>query len=480
MTEFSLRLSDGTHVVLPPSLGAITTYVLLEQEQWFEKETQFVARWLKHGMNAIDIGANLGVYSLPAARMIGPNGQVYAYEPSSETRRMLEASKRKNRAINLNIIAAALSDNERDGKLFLGASSELNTLEGSGDGEAIRISSLDAEQTARNWGKIDFLKIDAEGEELRILEGGKSFFVSQSPLIMFEVKAGDHINKELRAAFVALGFGLYRQLGGAAVLVPVTSDEELDGYEINLFAIKPEQAATLAKDGLLLESIPNWKPDDTSRREAFDLIKVQSFAPTFAQLINAPLDDTYREALAGYAIWRAANRPLAERVGALRFACDSLQTLCDTLPSLARLSTLARIASEFGRRSVSASALKGLTDMLKDGSGRMEEAFWPASARFDKIPPGAQVMEWFVVSALEQFERTAFFSSTFGNSGIDLDWLVRQPFVSTEMERRRVLKYALAGQKMNVPARLMTSHDDHINSDRWRAGDVPNTFVSRR
>ncbi|MBN8982264.1 MAG: FkbM family methyltransferase [Rhizobiales bacterium] len=479
MTEFSLRMSDGTHIVLPPSLSAITTYVLLEQEQWFEKETQFLARWLKRGMNVIDIGANLGVYSLPAARMAGPTGQVYAYEPASETRRMLEAGKRKNRSINLNVIAAALSDSERDGKLFLGTSSELNTLEGSGDGEAIRISSLDAEQAARNWGRIDFLKIDAEGEELRILDGAKSFFASQSPLVMFEVKAGERINEELRAAFVALGFRLYRQLGGAAILVPVAPDAALDGYEINLFAIRPEQAAELAKDGLLADAIADWTPDEVARAKALDLIKTQAFAPTFAQLIGAPLDETYREALAGYAVWRGAEGSLSERVGALRFACDKLQALCDTLPSLARLSTLARVSSDFGCRSVSANALQSLTGMLKDGTGRMEEAFWPASARFDKIAPGAHVMEWFVVSALEQFERTAFFSSTFGNSGVDLDWLVRQPFVSAEMERRRILKYAQAGRTMDVPKRLMTSGPDHINSDKWRAGQVPNTVAKR-
>jgi FkbM family methyltransferase len=478
MTEFSLRMTDGTHVVLPPSLDAITTYVLLEQEQWFEKETHFLARWLKRGMNVIDIGANLGVYSLPAARMVGPAGQVYAYEPASGTRRMLEASKKKNRAINLNIIPAALSNGERDGQLFLGASSELNTLEGTGDGEAIKITSLDAEQAARNWGKIDFVKIDAEGEEMRILQGAKSFFAQQSPLVMFEVKAGERINEELREAFIALGFNLYRQLGGAVVLVPVTSNEAMDGYEINLFAVRPEQAAALAKDGLLVEAIADWQPDDAARAKALDLIKAQIFAPTFAQLIDAPIDATYREALAGYAAWRS-NQPLAERVGALRFACDTLKALCDSLPSLARLSTLARITAEYGRRSDSADALKALSDLLRSGAGRMEEAFWPASARFDAIAPGAKVMEWFVVSALEQFERTAFFSSTFGNSGVDLDWLAQQPFVSAEILRRRILKYAQAGRTMDVPKRLMTSSADHVNSDKWRAGLVPNTVARR-
>lgn len=479
MTEFSLRTADGTHIVLPCSLGAITTYVLLEQEQWFEKETHFLSRWLKRGMNVIDIGANLGVYSLPAARMVGPAGQVYAYEPASDTRRMLDASKKKNRSINLNIVAAALSDGERDGQLFLGASSELNTLDGTGPGEAVKITSLDAEQVTRNWGKIDFIKIDAEGEEERILAGAKAFFAQQSPLVMFEVKAGDTTNERLREAFIALGFGLYRLLGSAPVLVPVAPGEAMDGYELNLFAIRPEQVATLKRDGLLVDEIPEWQPDDKARSRALDLIRAQTFAATFAQLIDAHIDSSYRDALAGYATWRSADIPLSERCGALRFACDTLKTLCETGPSLARLSTLARISSEFGRRSVSADALKAIKDLLQSGTGRMEEAFWPASARFDKIAPGAKVMEWFVVSALEQFERTAFFSSTFGNSGVDLDWLAQQPFVSAEIERRRVLKYAQAGQRMDVPKRLMTSGADHINSDKWRAGLVPNTVARR-
>ena len=65
MDDMLLRMADGTRIVVPPSLDAITTYVILEQEKWFEKEATFVASWLQPGMTVIDIGANLGVYSLP-------------------------------------------------------------------------------------------------------------------------------------------------------------------------------------------------------------------------------------------------------------------------------------------------------------------------------------------------------------------------------------------------------------------------------
>jgi len=68
----------------------------------------------------------------------------------------LAISKASNGADNLHIIAAALSDGEREGHLVLAASSELNSLDGTGPGETVQITSLDAEQKIHNWGAIDF------------------------------------------------------------------------------------------------------------------------------------------------------------------------------------------------------------------------------------------------------------------------------------------------------------------------------------
>jgi FkbM family methyltransferase len=481
MADMFLRMTDGTHIVVPASLDAMTTYVILEQETWFEKEMAFVARWLRPGMTAIDIGANLGVYSLPMARLVGPAGQVFAYEPATETRRLLAISKARNAADNLHIVAAALSDGERSGHLVLAASSELNSLDGDGPGETVQITSLDAEATSRNWGAIDFLKIDAEGEEERILTGAGAFFASRSPLVMFEVRAGEKQNMGLPAAFVAMGFGLYRLLAGAPVLVPAGAQEVLDGYELNLFAAKPDRAAALAAEGYLVETIPQWAPDDRSRAKAQALFQAQPFAAVFAALPGGAVaaEPAFRDALAGYAIWRSQDVALPERCAALQFACDTLTMLCEKEASLPRLSSLARIACENGRRTISVRVLQIMADMLKSGKGRIMEPFWPANPRFDDVPPGANVVQWFVVAALEQFERTAFFSSVFGNSGVDLDWLGKQPLVSAEIERRRILQRLRKGEKMAVPPQLLVPAPDHLNADVWRQGLVPNTIVPR-
>lgn len=479
MGQLSLRMADGTHIVVPPSLDAITTYVILEQEKWFEKEPAFLSRWLKPGMTALDIGANLGVYSLPMARLVGPEGQVFAYEPASEPRRLLALSKAKNGAANLHLIDAALSDSAREGRLVLGTSSELNSLDGDGPTEAIRITSLDNELSSRNWSSIDFVKIDAEGEEERILLGATAFFSKHSPLVMFEVKAGPKQNDNLPAAFAKLGFGVYRLLDGAPLLVPVQTGEPLDAFELNLFSAKPDRAAALAHDGLLIETIPHWEIDDAARSKALALFEAQPFASIFAALSGGSVADdaVYRDSLACYALWRSQDLTWPVRYAALKHAYSTLEPLCRKQASLPRLSTLARIASDLGYRSVAVGALQLVADVLKGGKGRIAEPFWPACPRFDHVAPGTDPVGWFVAAALEQLELSASHSSWFAASRIDLDWLARHPLACIEIERRRILQRARANRQIDVPSRLLSAAADHANAETWRSGAVPNTIV---
>jgi len=261
--------------------------------------------------------------------------------------------------------------------------------------------------------------------------------------------------------------------------VPDEPERPIDGYELNLFAAKPDRAAALANEGLLLDAVANWIPGSDDRAKALDLLDAQDFASAFAGMFTGKtdLDPGYHAGLAAYAAWRASERPLAERCGALRFACDTLLAVCQSAPTLARLSTLARATWESGQRGICLLALRSFAQLVAQGAMNVTEPFWSACARFDGLAPGQQRAEWLLASAFEQLDRAATFSSQFAAAEFDLDWLCALPFAAVEMERRRILRHARAGERVEVPARLCVAADDHLNADVWGAGLVPGTWV---
>jgi FkbM family methyltransferase len=457
----------------------MTTYILLEQETWFEKETIFLRHWLQPGMTVIDIGANLGTYSLPMARLVGRTGQVFAYEPGSETRALLERSRELNAADNLQIFAFALSDGAREGRLVFGDSSEFNALGDGGAGETVRITSLDSEEAVRGWRSPDFVKIDAEGEEERILAGGREFFARHSPLVMFEIKAAVTINERLREFFPTIGYRLFRQLGDTPILVPDDATQRVDSFELNLFAAKPDRVSELSQRGLLVAAIPDWAPSESDCKKADAFWRSQQFAALVDMSGGKSVseDSDYRNSLAAYATWRAADQPLAIRCAALAFALRGLRSAWTPDATAGRLSTLARVAWEWGARGESAAVLSRLLGMLQSGQIQFGEPFWPASLRYESIALGNQPGDWFAGATAERFEKAFSFSTICNGPTPFLDWLCSQPFAPTEMERRRVLLAARAGLRPVVPARLRVPAPDHLNASVWDAGEVPGTMV---
>lgn len=476
MNALILRLVDGTAIAVPSTLDAMTTYILLEQETWFEKETAIV-EWFGPGATIVDIGANFGVYSLPLARRVAPGGQVFAYEPASEPRALLEKSRALNRLDNLHVIPAAVSDRPREGRLVFGESSELHRLGTDGAGETVAVTSLDEEARLRDWPTVDFVKIDAEGAEHGVLDGGSTFFARHSPLVMFEFKSGADIDHTIAGRFRTMGYGIFRLLRGAPLLVPVAADETLDRFELNLLAAKPDRAAALARAGRLVETAPpQWQPPE-SATNALDLLRAQSFAPAFWPLFeSAAPAPAYWNVLAAYADWRSETLSPAARYAALLFAYRGILDLCQTGANSARLSTLARIAWELGWNATNLNALNALCRRWQRGPAPLDEVFWPACPRYDAIAPGERTADWFIGGALEQLERSSAYSSAFFDAPSNLDWLAAQPFASPEMERRRLLKRLRRGERVAASARLSVPGPGHINAEVWRDGLVPNSL----
>jgi FkbM family methyltransferase len=252
--SWTLQTRSGTTLCVPPSLGSLTTYVLLEQEAWFEPEIGWLARVLEPGMHALDIGANHGIYALEMARAVGPGGHVWAFEPTRSPRRRFEASVAANGlADRITVVDAGLAECAGEAQFAIQANSELNSRTGVGDTrEQVRLLALDEFLQAQAPGRrIDFVKLDAEGDELRVLTGGARFFTSQSPVVMFEFKHGRADNLALVQTWRRLDFDIFRLGPELGVLLPFDPARDETAFALNLFALRRPEQERLAARGLL-------------------------------------------------------------------------------------------------------------------------------------------------------------------------------------------------------------------------------------
>jgi len=252
--SWQVTTTNGITLRLPPSMRSLTTYVMLEQECWFEPEMSLLPRLLTPGTNALDIGANHGLYTLEIARC-APGGRVWAFEPTSvpraRLRRSVEDAGLSQRVV---VVDAALAERVGEASFAVHDNSELNSREGEGGRrERVRLETLDRYLETHAPGlPIDFVKLDAEGDETRVLAGAQRFFATQSPVVLFEYKHGTKVNGALLDAWHDLGYGLFRWSAELALLLPFDTVTTEAAFALNLVAVRPAQQAVLAARGLLV------------------------------------------------------------------------------------------------------------------------------------------------------------------------------------------------------------------------------------
>ena len=475
-----LRIADGNLITVPASLQYLSTYVLLEQEDWFEKELPFVRSFLQPGMRALDIGANYGVYSVGIGKAVGPTGRVWAFEPCSGTLSFLRDTLAANAMAQVVVDDCALSDRPGRGRLSVQANSELNSL-GHGNsaaGEEVRIDTLDGAMARHGLQGIDFVKLDAEGEEARIVAGGREFFRIEDPLVMFELKHGSIVNSELLGGFRAAGYDLYRLVGPASLLVPVAGEAELDSAELNLFACKASRAAALEHQGLLLTARPPLLGGEPGAGIA--AVERQPFA-TARRSDRIDSASALAQALDAYALWRQDGAPAARRYGALLWALQRLEAEARVDPGVAVLSLLARVAYEAGSRSRAVPIIGVMFNEAAGGGLDTGDPTWPPSPEYDSIAVASDRGSWLVAATAEAMVGWSSFSGYFSGATMlaPLDWLHASPYASARMERRRQLQQLQARRTASIQpvACLSRAGPGHCNTEFWRRAAAEHTMM---
>ncbi len=149
---------------------------------------------LRPGFQVLDIGANIGYYSLLAATVVGPSGNVIAVEPNPRNVRMLLASARLNHFENLQVLQIAAG--REWGVLVFYTDGSQGSVRKPVDGDAI----LEAETAGAarlddilKGRRIDVIKIDVEGYEHEALEGCLETIRAHRPLIFSEFQPASFV-----------------------------------------------------------------------------------------------------------------------------------------------------------------------------------------------------------------------------------------------------------------------------------------------
>ncbi len=155
-------------------------------------EIAFLKKALKAGDVFWDIGANFGLYTVLAAKLVGADGSVCAIEPDPSNRQCLEANIERNSLTNVRILPFAMGAEEADVEFCScsqGAYSGLKVTNVPGSVSKVQVkqTALDLLSAEPNWEQVSFLKMDTEGAELFVLQGGKRFFEDgPRPVTMIE------------------------------------------------------------------------------------------------------------------------------------------------------------------------------------------------------------------------------------------------------------------------------------------------------
>jgi FkbM family methyltransferase len=179
---------------LPPKFkqaGSTGIFVLRED---YEPELYYLERALLPGSVFIDAGANTGIYTILAAKLVGDGGQVLSFEPGEQSYKNLARNVNLNNLSNVKMFKSALSDTEGTARFYhidnapnsysLGSDGSENTSY-----EEVDITTIDRVLSSEGIERVDFIKMDVEGAEEHVLQGAKSMFSKMQPQVMFEINA---------------------------------------------------------------------------------------------------------------------------------------------------------------------------------------------------------------------------------------------------------------------------------------------------
>lgn len=158
----------------------------------YERELAYLGRFISAEMVVVDGGASYGIYTIAAARLVGPAGRVVSFEPGLESFSTLQRNIALNGFENVCAFHAALSDKDGTARLYHeGRGPTSFSLGASGDKpckwEEVETRALEGSLSPDEANKVGLIKLDIEGAEELALRGALPLLTASRPCIIFEV-----------------------------------------------------------------------------------------------------------------------------------------------------------------------------------------------------------------------------------------------------------------------------------------------------
>jgi FkbM family methyltransferase len=220
---------DGHRMHLIPGDWALTRN-LLARGCWEPEVTVAFNRLLKAGMVFVDIGANVGYYTLLAARAVGPSGLVHAFEPEPRNYELLGKNIQENGYTTVVAVRKAVSDRTGASQLWLDPGDPgRHSLWGDPSGSTpVPVDTVSLDDYFGHSGRLpDILKIDAEGAEELILSGMTRILESRNRLALIMefypalTRAMGGPPEGYIGKLCRLGFEIFPLLDGSPVVGPL-------------------------------------------------------------------------------------------------------------------------------------------------------------------------------------------------------------------------------------------------------------------
>jgi len=240
--EHIIQTIHGFNLKINPCIDNGVELSLYQTGTYEKGILSLLSEFLKLGDVFIDVGANIGLMSIYASKLVGEFGCVIAFEAHPETNKILEYNFKLNKienylnqgfALGSSALQTVIYDNWQINRG--GASLVINTKDSKS--YPVEVHTLDCAIGSENIAP-KVIKIDVEGFELEVLKGAKETIIKYQPILIIELSSQRDNNYEINELMDYLdGFGIYNyfKLKGTkervSKLIQIHSREELPEHD---------------------------------------------------------------------------------------------------------------------------------------------------------------------------------------------------------------------------------------------------------